>query len=40
VGPIVAGDRLVSAIRGVGELTLDVIQGKEGYHDIWDKPAA
>jgi 2-keto-4-pentenoate hydratase/2-oxohepta-3-ene-1,7-dioic acid hydratase in catechol pathway len=40
VGPIVAGDRVVSTIRGVGELALDVIQGNEGYHNIWDKPAA
>jgi 2-keto-4-pentenoate hydratase/2-oxohepta-3-ene-1,7-dioic acid hydratase in catechol pathway len=40
VGPIVAGDRVVSTIRGVGELALDVVQGERGYHDIWDKPAA
>ena len=39
VGPIAAGDRIVSAIRGVGELSLDVIQGERGFHDIWNKPA-
>src|SRR6478736_6119895 len=33
VGPIVAGDRIVSVIRGVGELSLDVIQGEQGFHD-------
>ena len=40
VGPIVAGDRIVSTIKGVGELSLDVIQGDHGHHQIWDKPAA
>ena len=40
VGPIAAGDRIVSVIQGIGELTLDVIQGDRGYHNIWDKPAA
>ena len=40
VGPIAAGDRIVSVIQGIGELTLNVIQGERGYHDIWDKPAA
>ena len=39
VGPIAAGDRLVSAIKGVGELVLDVVQGEHGHHVIWDKPA-
>jgi 2-keto-4-pentenoate hydratase/2-oxohepta-3-ene-1,7-dioic acid hydratase in catechol pathway len=40
VGPIVAGDRIVSEVRGVGELALDVVQGELGHHVIWDKPAA
>jgi 2-keto-4-pentenoate hydratase/2-oxohepta-3-ene-1,7-dioic acid hydratase in catechol pathway len=40
VGPLVAGDRVVSVIDGVGELALDVVVGKRGYHPIWDKPAA
>src|SRR6185295_929942 len=40
VGPLAAGDRVVSTIHGVGELSLDVVQGKQGYHPIWDKPAA
>ena len=40
VGPLAAGDRVVSTIRGVGELSLDVVRGDHGYHPIWDKPAA
>jgi 2-keto-4-pentenoate hydratase/2-oxohepta-3-ene-1,7-dioic acid hydratase in catechol pathway len=40
VGPLASGDRVVSTIRGVGELTLDVVQGAHGHHPIWDKPAA
>jgi 2-keto-4-pentenoate hydratase/2-oxohepta-3-ene-1,7-dioic acid hydratase in catechol pathway len=40
VGPLAAGDRVVSSIGGVGELALDVVQGEEGHHPIWDKPAA
>jgi 2-keto-4-pentenoate hydratase/2-oxohepta-3-ene-1,7-dioic acid hydratase in catechol pathway len=40
VGPLVAGDRVVSTIRGVGELALNVVKGDRGHHPIWDKPAA
>ena len=40
VGPIAAGDRIVSVIQGIGELSLDVVQGEHGHHDIWNKPAA
>jgi 2-keto-4-pentenoate hydratase/2-oxohepta-3-ene-1,7-dioic acid hydratase in catechol pathway len=40
VGPLVAGDRVVSTIREIGELALDVVQGDRGHHPIWDKPAA
>ena len=39
VGPIAAGDKLVSSVAGVGELVLDVVQGDHGHHAIWDKPA-
>ncbi len=40
VGPLVAGDRVVARIAGVGELALDVVRGEQGRHPIWDKPAA
>ncbi|HVG51384.1 MAG TPA: fumarylacetoacetate hydrolase family protein [Xanthobacteraceae bacterium] len=40
VGPIAVGDRIVSTVRGVGELALDVVRGERGHHVIWDKPAA
>lgn len=40
VGPLAAGDRVVSVIGGVGELALDVVEGERGHHPIWDKPAA
>ncbi len=39
VGPLAAGDRLVSRVAGVGELALDVVQGEAGGHVLWDKPA-
>ena len=40
VWPSTAGDRLISSIQGMGELTLDVVQGEQGHHNIWDKPPA
>lgn len=39
VGPVTAGDRIVSRINRIGELALDIVQGKQGHHVIWDKPA-
>jgi 2-keto-4-pentenoate hydratase/2-oxohepta-3-ene-1,7-dioic acid hydratase in catechol pathway len=38
VGPLAPGDRVISTISGVGELRLDVVEGKQGHHPIWDKP--
>jgi 2-keto-4-pentenoate hydratase/2-oxohepta-3-ene-1,7-dioic acid hydratase in catechol pathway len=37
VGPIVDGDRLSISILGVGEMNLDVRQGTNGWHKVWDK---
>ena len=43
VGPISAGDRLeiTAAHAGslVGSMALDVVQGDNGAHPVWDKPA-
>lgn len=38
VGPIAAGDRVDIEVRGVGAMSLAVLQGDAGAHEIWDKP--
>jgi 2-keto-4-pentenoate hydratase/2-oxohepta-3-ene-1,7-dioic acid hydratase in catechol pathway len=40
VGPLQDGDRVVIRIGGVGEMTLDVKQGKDGAHPVWKKAPA
>jgi 2-keto-4-pentenoate hydratase/2-oxohepta-3-ene-1,7-dioic acid hydratase in catechol pathway len=40
VGPLKAGDRVAIRIAGVGEMTLDVKQGKDGAHPVWKKAPA
>jgi 2-keto-4-pentenoate hydratase/2-oxohepta-3-ene-1,7-dioic acid hydratase in catechol pathway len=40
VGPLKAGDKLEIRIRGVGEMALDVKQGKDGAHPLWKKAPA
>jgi 2-keto-4-pentenoate hydratase/2-oxohepta-3-ene-1,7-dioic acid hydratase in catechol pathway len=40
VGPLKAGDKLEIRIRGVGEMALDVKQGKDGAHPVWKKARA
>ncbi|WP_028205134.1 fumarylacetoacetate hydrolase family protein [Paraburkholderia nodosa] len=37
VGPITGGDKVVIEIAHVGSMTLDVIQGENGGHPVWDK---
>ncbi|WP_434668132.1 fumarylacetoacetate hydrolase family protein [Paraburkholderia sp. A3BS-1L] len=37
VGPILAGDKVVIDIARVGSMTLDVVQGENGDHPVWDK---
>ena len=37
VGPLKAADKVEIRIAGVGEMTLDVMQGKEGAHPVWNK---
>ncbi|MBJ3775345.1 fumarylacetoacetate hydrolase family protein [Acuticoccus mangrovi] len=39
VGPIRAGDVVVSSAAGVGRLTLDVVRGENGAHPVWNKAA-
>jgi 2-keto-4-pentenoate hydratase/2-oxohepta-3-ene-1,7-dioic acid hydratase in catechol pathway len=40
VGPLKAGDQVAIRIAGVGEMTLDVEQGKDGAHPVWKKVPA
>jgi 2-keto-4-pentenoate hydratase/2-oxohepta-3-ene-1,7-dioic acid hydratase in catechol pathway len=41
VGRLKADDRVLIRIAGVGEMTLNVQQGKDGAHPVWNKaPAA
>ena len=40
VGPIEGGDRLDISIKGVGAMSLQVIQGDEGWHNVWEKSDA
>ncbi|MEY2539581.1 MAG: hypothetical protein QOG67_3321 [Verrucomicrobiota bacterium] len=40
VGPLKAGDRVAIRIAGVGEMTLDVKQGRDGAHPAWEKAPA
>lgn len=40
VGPLRAGDHVTIRIGGVGEMTLDVKQGKDGVHAVWKKTSA
>jgi 2-keto-4-pentenoate hydratase/2-oxohepta-3-ene-1,7-dioic acid hydratase in catechol pathway len=40
VGPLKAEDRILIRIAGVGEMTLDVKQGKDGAHQVWTKAPA
>jgi 2-keto-4-pentenoate hydratase/2-oxohepta-3-ene-1,7-dioic acid hydratase in catechol pathway len=40
VGPLKAGDKLEIRIRGVGEMALDVKQGRDGAHPVWKKAPA
>jgi 2-keto-4-pentenoate hydratase/2-oxohepta-3-ene-1,7-dioic acid hydratase in catechol pathway len=37
VGPIVHGDKVVIEIARVGSMTIDVVQGDNGGHPVWDK---
>lgn len=37
VGPISGGDKVVIEIARVGSMTLDVVQGENGDHPVWDK---
>jgi 2-keto-4-pentenoate hydratase/2-oxohepta-3-ene-1,7-dioic acid hydratase in catechol pathway len=37
VGPLKAGDEVAIRIAGVGEMTLDIEQGKDGAHPVWKK---
>jgi 2-keto-4-pentenoate hydratase/2-oxohepta-3-ene-1,7-dioic acid hydratase in catechol pathway len=37
VGPLKARDQVAIRIVGVGEMTLDVKQGKDGAHPVWKK---
>jgi 2-keto-4-pentenoate hydratase/2-oxohepta-3-ene-1,7-dioic acid hydratase in catechol pathway len=37
VGPVRGGDSVRIAISGVGEMTLDVVQGEHGAHSVWKK---
>ena len=38
VGPVDAGDKVRINIEQVGEMTLDVIAGKNGQTEVFDKP--
>jgi 2-keto-4-pentenoate hydratase/2-oxohepta-3-ene-1,7-dioic acid hydratase in catechol pathway len=40
VGALKADDRVLIRIAGVGEMTLDVKQGKDGAHQVWTKAPA
>ncbi|MEX0730214.1 MAG: fumarylacetoacetate hydrolase family protein [Aquisalimonadaceae bacterium] len=40
VGPIKGGDSVTIRISGVGSMTLDVVQGDSGGHEVWDKTTA
>jgi len=40
VGPLQDGDRVAIRIGGVGEMMLDVKQGKDGGHPVWKKATA
>jgi len=40
VGPLRDGDRVAIRIGGVGEMTLDVKQGRDGAHPVWKKAPA
>lgn len=40
VAPIVDGDVLMIEIGGIGAMRLHVVQGAQGRHPVWDKPAA
>jgi 2-keto-4-pentenoate hydratase/2-oxohepta-3-ene-1,7-dioic acid hydratase in catechol pathway len=40
VGSLKAGDRVAIRIAGVGEMTLDAKQGKDGAHPVWKKEPA
>lgn len=35
VGPIAAGDKLRINVSGVGEMEIDVVQGRAGNHPVW-----
>ena len=39
VGPLRSGDRVTIRIAGVGEMALDVRQGDDGAHPVWNKTA-
>jgi 2-keto-4-pentenoate hydratase/2-oxohepta-3-ene-1,7-dioic acid hydratase in catechol pathway len=39
VGPLRSGDRVTIRIAGVGEMALDVRQGEDGAHPVWNKTA-
>ena len=38
VAAVVPGDRIRIAIEDVGEMTVDVVQGKGGYTEVFEKP--
>jgi 2-keto-4-pentenoate hydratase/2-oxohepta-3-ene-1,7-dioic acid hydratase in catechol pathway len=40
VGPLKDGDRVAIRIAGVGQMTLDVKQGTDGAHPVWNKVPA
>jgi len=39
VGPIAPGDRVSIHIEGIGAMDLDVVQGEDGAHEVWNKGA-
>jgi len=40
VGPVQPGDRLQVSIERVGVMSVSVVQGLDGCHAVWSKPAA
>jgi 2-keto-4-pentenoate hydratase/2-oxohepta-3-ene-1,7-dioic acid hydratase in catechol pathway len=38
VGPVQDGDVLHIDVHGIGEMTLNVVQGRSGRHPLWNKP--
>ena len=38
VGPVRDGDQVRIVIERVGEMTVDIVQGREGHTPVFDKP--